>query len=273
MSAAIAGAIAVPRRRTGSAMNGPKLTVSWGAGSGNFALFRTLSSEQRSKTIEAMVRRDLVRGEMLVAQGDPSDSLFMVLHGALAVHRDGNSQPFAELRAGELIGEIGFFANVPRTANVVAIRDTSVLVLTRSAYQGLARDTPAIAEALLAALALRFARRTERLPVVRTSPVARTVALVEAGSERVPAEFLSADAPSARRHRCRDRRSRARRGERFPAARLTIPRSATGSTNSNRPRRSWSISAAATLRPGPARRSARPTWWCSPAAARRRHPV
>ena len=171
-------------------MNGPKLTVSWGEGSGNFALFRTLSSEQRSKTIEAMVRRDLVRGETLVAQGDPSDSLFMVLHGALAVHRDGDSQPFAELRAGELIGEIGFFANVPRTANVVAIRDTSVLVLTRSAYQGLAQDTPAIAEALLAALALRFARRTERLPVVRTSPVARTVALVEAGSERVPADFL-----------------------------------------------------------------------------------
>ena len=64
-------------------MNGSKLTVSWGEGSGNFALFRTLSSEQRSKTIEAMVRRDLVRGETLVAQGDPSDSLFMVLHAAL----------------------------------------------------------------------------------------------------------------------------------------------------------------------------------------------
>lgn len=170
-------------------MNGPKSAVSWGNGSENFALFRTLSSEQRSKTIEAMVRRDLVRGETLVAQGDPSDSLFMVLHGALAVHRNGDCQPFAELRAGELIGEIGFFANVPRTANVVAIRDTSVMVLTRSAYHGLAQDSPAIAEALLAALALRFAQRTERLPVVRRSPVARTVALVEAGSERVPAEF------------------------------------------------------------------------------------
>jgi NTE family protein len=91
-----------------------------------------------------MVRRDLVRGEMLVAQGDPSDSLFMVLHGALAVHRSADFLPFAELRAGELVGEIGFFANVPRTANVIAIRDTSVLVLTRAAYQSLAENTPAI---------------------------------------------------------------------------------------------------------------------------------
>jgi NTE family protein len=126
---------------------------------------------------------------MLVAQGDPSDSLFMVLHGALAVRRSGDSQPFAELRAGELVGEIGFFANVPRTANVIAIRDTSVLVLTRPAYHGLAQDSPAIAEALLAALALRFAQRTERLPIIRSSPVARTVALIEGGDERVPAAF------------------------------------------------------------------------------------
>ncbi len=170
-------------------MDRPNPSVSWGNGSENFTLFRTLSSEQRTKTLSAMVRRDLVRGEVLVAQGDPSDSLFLVLHGALSVHRTGDAQPFAELRAGELIGEIGFFANVPRTANVVAIRDTSVLALTRPAYQELAADSPAIAEALLAALALRFAQRTERLPVIRNSPRARTVALIEAGNERVPVAF------------------------------------------------------------------------------------
>ena len=170
-------------------MSRPNAPFSWGNGSEDFALFRTLSSEQRLKTLGAMVRRDLVRGEMLVAQGDPSDSLFMVLHGALAVRRTGDSLPFAELRAGELIGEIGFFANVPRTANVIAIRDTSVLVLTRGAYQSLADDTPAIAEALLAALARRFAERTERLPTIRTSPMARTVALIDGGLEPVPVAF------------------------------------------------------------------------------------
>jgi NTE family protein len=187
---AIAGGDRIaPESNRVSSMSEPKPTVSWGNGSENFTLFRTLSSEQRSRTLSAMVRQDLVRGEVLVAQGDPSDSLFLVLHGALAVHRTGDAQPFAELRAGELIGEVGFFANMPRTANVVAIRDTSVLVLTRPAYHGLAQDSPAIAEALMAALALRFAQRTERLPVIRNSPRARTVALIEAGNERVPPAF------------------------------------------------------------------------------------
>ena len=155
----------------------------------DFALFRTLSPEQRLKALNAMVRQDLVRGQMLVAQGGPSDSLFLVLHGALAVRKTGFHEPIAELRAGELVGEIGFFANVPRTADVIAIRDTSVLALTRPAYQRLVTEAPAIVEALLAALAQRFARETARIAPFRTSPKARTVALIGGGVEPLPATF------------------------------------------------------------------------------------
>src|SRR3954464_5192054 len=169
-----------------SPMSVPRSTFAWGNVFEDFPLFRTLSAEQRLRTIGAMVRQDLVRGEMLVARGEASDSLFMVLHGALAVRRAGEPDPIAELRAGELVGEIGFFANVPRTANVIAIRDTSVLALTRAAYQDLAQDNPAIAEALLAALARRFAQTTERRSGTRSSPVARTVALIEGGNAPVP---------------------------------------------------------------------------------------
>lgn len=170
-------------------MDGPSSSFAWGDVSEDFALFRTLSSEQRLAAFRAMVRQDLVRGQMLVAQGEPSDALFVVLNGALAVRKASDPEPIAELRVGELVGEIGFFANVPRTADVIAIRDTSVLVLTRAAYQELAEHTPAIVEALLAALALRFARQTARLTPVRASPKARTVALIQGGYEPAPEDF------------------------------------------------------------------------------------
>src|SRR5437762_1328941 len=166
-------------------MNEASTTFAWGNVLDDLALFRTLSPEQRLKAFRAMGRLDLMRGQMLVAQGEPSDSLFMVLHGALAVRRSGDLEPIAELRAGELVGEIGFFANVPRTADVIAIRDTSVLMLTRTAYQALAEEAPAIVEALLAALALRFAKETARLTPIRASPKARTVALIDAGREQI----------------------------------------------------------------------------------------
>jgi len=124
-------------------MDGLSSTFAWGNVSEDFVLFRTLSSEQRAKVFRAMVRQDLVRGQLLVAQGEPSDALFVVLHGALAVRKSGDPAPIAELRAGELVGEIGFFASIPRTADVIAIRDSSVLVLTRGAYLELAMHTPA----------------------------------------------------------------------------------------------------------------------------------
>ncbi len=174
-----------------SPMSEPSPTLGWGNVMEDFALLRTLSSEQRLKAFNAMVRQDLVRGEMLVAQGGPSNALFMVLHGALAVRRSGDVEPLAELRAGELVGEIGFFANIPRTADVIAIRDTSVMVLTRAAYQKLAEEAPAVVEALLAALARRFAKETARLTPVRTLPKARTVAMIEGGLEPLPAAFDS----------------------------------------------------------------------------------
>ena len=155
----------------------------------DFALFKTLSAEQRQIAIGAMTRQDLVRGQLLVEQGGPSDALFLVLHGALAVYRTDHPEPISELRAGELVGEIGFFANVPRTANVIAIRDTSVLVLTRAAYATLAQEAPGIVEALLAALARRFAVQTARLMPARSSPKARTVAVIAGGREPVPADF------------------------------------------------------------------------------------
>ena len=170
-------------------MNEASATFAWGSVLDDLALFRTLSPEQRLKAFRAMGRLDLMRGQMLVAQGEPSDSLFMVLHGALAVRRSGDLEPIAELRAGELVGEIGFFANVPRTADVIAIRDTSVLMLTRTAYQALAEEAPAIVEALLAALALRFAKETARLTPIRASPKARTVALIDGGCEPLPGTF------------------------------------------------------------------------------------
>src|SRR6476661_1311649 len=170
-------------------MSGSSSVLAWSSALEEFALFRTLSAEQRLKVLNALVRQDLVRGQLLVAQGGPSDSFFLVLHGALAVRKTGYSEPIAELRAGELVGEIGFFADIPRTADVIAIRDTSVLALTRPAYEALAREAPAIVEALLAALAQRFARETARLTPLRASPKARTVALIDGGLEPLPGVF------------------------------------------------------------------------------------
>lgn len=66
--------------------------------------------------------RELQRGEVLIRQGDPSDDLYFVLSGRFSVCVSDFAEPVAEIGRGQPIGEIGFFADLPRTATVVALR-------------------------------------------------------------------------------------------------------------------------------------------------------
>src|SRR5262245_9946689 len=65
-------------------------------------------------------RRVLRRGEVLVREGQPADSFFIVLSGRFTVHKGDSNNLVAEIAQGELVGEIGFFAGLPRTATVTA---------------------------------------------------------------------------------------------------------------------------------------------------------
>ena len=62
-------------------MSGSSSALAWSSALEDFTLFRTFSAEQQVKVLNALVRQDLVRGQMLVTQGGPWDSLFLVLHG------------------------------------------------------------------------------------------------------------------------------------------------------------------------------------------------
>src|SRR5690242_5373752 len=75
-------------------------------------------------------QRDVQRGEILIRQGEPSDALYFVLSGRFIVRVEGLLDPIAEIGQGQPIGEVGFFAGLPRTATVIALRDSRILRIT-----------------------------------------------------------------------------------------------------------------------------------------------
>lgn len=153
--------------------------------------FRDLEPGQRTRICALMRKRDITRGWPLVVEGEPSHAIFIVLHGAFEVVRSDISTPIAELQAGDMIGEIGFFAETARTATVTALRDAAVLELDRAALEQIAREAPSIMRALLAALARRLDATSARLPVRRRRRIERTIAIVHGGYEPVPPEFMA----------------------------------------------------------------------------------
>jgi NTE family protein len=134
--------------------------------------------------------RVLRGGEVLVRVGEPAEALFLVLSGRFTVHVDGSSQPVAEISQGELVGEIGFFAGLPRTATVLAARDSRVLELDRAGFARAAELHPNIRDVIIEFLARRFAElRLSQPKPGRAAPV-RTLAVLVAGGSHLPSRFV-----------------------------------------------------------------------------------
>jgi NTE family protein len=134
-------------------------------------------------------RIELRRGEVLIHQGDAADALYFVLSGRLTTHVDGIAQPIGEIAQGQTVGEIGFFAGRRRTATVKALRDSSLLVITREHFERVSRSFPAIRDAVIISLAQRVAQRPEISAKPHAAP--RTVAIIPAGSGRVAPRFVA----------------------------------------------------------------------------------
>src|SRR5262249_43402643 len=132
---------------------------------------------------------ELRRGEILVRQGDPSDTLYFVLSGRFAVRFEDAPERTAEIAQGQPIGEIGFFANLPRTATVVALRDSSVLAISRRQFQRISETSSALGDAGIASLATRLSQAV--VPAVTAPAAVRTVALMAAGGSRSSDRFVS----------------------------------------------------------------------------------
>jgi NTE family protein len=152
------------------------------------AIFGELSKQERAELWSRAKPRALTRGTVLICKNTPADTVYVVVSGRFEVWRDG--QPDAEIGVGELIGEIAFFAGGPRTATIVAARDSLVLELDRASFESVARTVPTLYQTLLRALARRLAESSARIRSERRVEPVRTVAVIVGGWGRIPPAFF-----------------------------------------------------------------------------------
>jgi CRP-like cAMP-binding protein len=96
-------------------------------------------------------------GEVIIAEGDPADAMYLVDEGELEVSKQiGDMQvPLATLEAGEPLGEVGLVNGRPRTATVRAVRDSRLLRIDAEAFEELL-TAPGSARRLLATVSRRL---------------------------------------------------------------------------------------------------------------------
>ncbi|MCB9746305.1 MAG: cyclic nucleotide-binding domain-containing protein [Alphaproteobacteria bacterium] len=146
----------------------------------------SLPDEVLAEVHASMRRRAVPGGSPLVRIGDVSDTLYLILAGRFRV-QGADGEVYCELESGEAFGELGVITHQPRSANVIALRDSVVGVLSADTLRSQALRHPSLA-LLMARTAARLAsggpvfdRRPPRnLAVLPLSRSARARGLAEA---------------------------------------------------------------------------------------------
>lgn len=86
-------------------------------------------------------------GEQLFAQKDVGDSLYFVISGRLQAQittEEGTQKVIGEIMRGETVGEMAIFTGEPRSATIVAIRDSVLVKLSKEVFEQVILDYPAV---------------------------------------------------------------------------------------------------------------------------------
>ena len=126
-------------------------------------LFEDLDRKSLEAIANAAVEQTYAVGQDIVRQGDTGVGAFIIKQGrAEAVQdRSGHPHKLAELKTGDVFGEMALLDEFPRSATVRAIEPTTCLGIQRWHFRGILESHPQIALALLPVLTKRL-RNAER---------------------------------------------------------------------------------------------------------------
>jgi CRP/FNR family transcriptional regulator, cyclic AMP receptor protein len=122
------------------------------------SLFWELSRGELHKLADAAIQRDYPAGMTIVQQGETEIGFYVVISGRALIQQrlaSDSNRELATLGRGGIFGEMVLLDIFPRSASVVALEDTSALVIPIFDFRALLYDDSDIAMKLLAELSRR----------------------------------------------------------------------------------------------------------------------
>ena len=117
-------------------------------------LFADLSTAQLEGVAPFVDEVETEAGHVLIEQGGFGQELLIIVDGSAEVTRDGHH--LRDLGPGEVVGEISLLDGGPRTATVTTREPTTVLSISKRAFDTVLDRVPGLPHELLRALAVRL---------------------------------------------------------------------------------------------------------------------
>jgi CRP-like cAMP-binding protein len=129
-------------------------------------LFSHLGDAELSRLADVSRERSYPKNSVILFEDDPGDALYMVATGQVKVvliGEDGREVILSVLREGDFFGEMALLDDQPRSAHVIAMQDSNLLVLRREDFQRKLEETPSLAFGLLRELSRRLRQADEKI--------------------------------------------------------------------------------------------------------------
>jgi CRP/FNR family cyclic AMP-dependent transcriptional regulator len=129
-------------------------------------LFNGLDRVELERFAEVTREKSYPKGSVILFEDDPGDSLFVVRDGRVKVvliGEDGREVILGVLGVGEYFGELSLIDDRPRSAHVIAMEDSNLLVLRREDFRKRVESSPSVAWSLLTELSRRLRRADDKI--------------------------------------------------------------------------------------------------------------
>ncbi len=157
-------------------------------------LFSGLQRDEIQKFADLTRERSYPKGSVILFQDDPGDSLFVLRAGRVKVvliGEDGREVILGVLEPGAHFGELALIDDQPRSAHVIAMDDSQLLILRREDFRRRVEANATVAWALLTELSRRLRRADVKIGGLVLLDVPGRIARLlldladEAGSEAI----------------------------------------------------------------------------------------
>ena len=128
--------------------------------------FRRVSPALRARVAEVARLKSYDRGELIFAEGDPSDVFIIIVSGRVKVFKStpaGKEIILEIFGAGDPLGAVAVYEGAPFMASAFTLEPTEVVSVEQGAFFRLLEAEPTFVRGLLSGLTLRLAELTRRL--------------------------------------------------------------------------------------------------------------
>ena len=122
-------------------------------------LFSGLTEAQIERLAAGSVRRNFPKGRVIVTEGEPSQSLYILLSGRAKVQRsdtEGKEVILAVIGPGECFGEMSLIDESPRSASVITIDTSDFMAINKESFKSMMMSSPEMCLRIMAGLVRRL---------------------------------------------------------------------------------------------------------------------